>query len=103
MVMPKSSSKFAKGELMVKLDSRAKQLISVPIKEEGTKLAVPRFGIKELDDILENLGATEIIEVTPDIFLIRMPMNTELDVAKEKISNSGWVKDIDFNYLGYTS
>lgn len=96
-------SKLAKGELIIKLDSRSKQLMSSPINKRESKLVVPRFGIKELDNILENLRVTEILEISPDIFLIRMPLDTELNTAKEKILNSGWIEDVDFNYMRFVS
>jgi len=99
--LPKSSN-FAKGELMVKLNKRAIRLISTPILKIESKLVVPRFGIKDLDSILENFDVTEISEVSPNLFLIRMPLDSDLNTAKEKIFNSGYVEDVDFNYTRST-
>jgi hypothetical protein len=94
--------KFAKGELIAKLNSKAMKEASMPVSKTKDRLVTPRFGIKGLDNVLEQLNVSEISKIGDDIFLLRAPPATDLYKAKEKLTSSKYIQDVDFNYLSYT-
>jgi hypothetical protein len=94
--------KFAKGELIAKLNSKAMKETSMHVSKTKDKLVAPRFGIKTLDNVLDELNIHEISKIDGDVFLLRAPHDTDLYKAKEKLVNTKYVEDVDFNYLSYT-
>ena len=94
--------KYVKGELIAKLNSKAMKEISKTISKTEDKLVTPRFGIKALDNVLDQLNIYKISQIGDDVFLLHAPPDTDLHTAKEKLFNTKYLNDIDFNYLSYT-
>jgi hypothetical protein len=94
--------KYVKGELIAKLNSKAMKEISNTISKTEDELVTPRFGIKDLDNVLDQLNIYKISQIGDDVFLLHAPPDTDLNTAKEKLFNTKYLNDIDFNYLSYT-
>jgi hypothetical protein len=94
--------KYVKGELIAKLNNKAMKEISKTISKTKDKLVTPRFGIKDLDNVLDQLKIYKISKIGDDVFLLHAPPDTDLYKAKEKLFNTKYLNNIDFNYLRYT-
>lgn len=91
-------SKIVKGTIIIKIDKEICQQILNSLSTEKKPL---KFNIKEIDSILEEYKVEKITKVTSNLFKIKLPTNTNLDELKEKLQNSKYVIDVDFDYIRF--
>ena len=87
---------YVKGQLVVKLINRADNVNGS--KEENHKAS---FG-EDVDALLKALNVIAISKISPDTYLIKLPIETDLDKARARLSENRNIERVDFNYLRFT-
>ena len=52
--------------------------------------------------MLKELDVITISKISPDTYLIKLPIETDLDKARARLTENKRIERVDFNYLRFT-